>query len=86
MRNSRRGRAMEKGSKYGRKQQEETWQNAEVNALYRLASAGVRVPQPYGCFDGVLLKELITDEDGAVAPRLNDVSMSKSRPWKTTPW
>ena len=70
---------MEKGSKFGRKQQEETWQNAEVDALYRLASAGVRVPQPYGCFDGVLLMELITDEDGAVAPRLNDVSMSEEQ-------
>jgi RIO kinase 1 len=70
---------MEKGSKFGRKQQEETWQNAEVDALYRLASAGVRVPQPYGCFDGVLLMELITDEDGAVAPRLNDVAMSEEQ-------
>jgi len=76
VRNSRRARAMEKGSRFGRKQQEETWQNAEVDALYRLARAGVRVPQPYGCFDGVLLMELITDEDGNVAPRLNDVSMS----------
>ncbi|PCJ92040.1 MAG: serine protein kinase RIO [Porticoccaceae bacterium] len=75
VRNSRRARAMEKGSKYGRKQQEETWQNAEVDALYRLAAAGVRVPQPYGCFDGVLLMELVTDADGHVAPRLNDVSM-----------
>jgi RIO kinase 1 len=79
VRNSRRARAMEKGSKFGRKQQEETWQNAEVDALYRLASAGVRVPQPYGCFDGVLLMELITDEDGAVAPRLNDVSMPEEQ-------
>ena len=70
---------MEKGSRFGRRQQEETWQNAEVDALYRLASAGVRVPQPYGCFDGVLLMELITDEDGAVAPRLNDVSMSEEQ-------
>ncbi len=76
VRNSRRARAMEKGSRFGRKQQEETWQNAEVDALYRLARAGVRVPQPYGCFDGVLLMELITDEEGDVAPRLNDVSMS----------
>jgi RIO kinase 1 len=76
VRNSRRARAMEKGSKFGRKQQEETWQNAEVDALYRLARAGVRVPQPYGCFDGVLLMEMIIDEDGDVAPRLNDVSMS----------
>jgi RIO kinase 1 len=76
VRNSRRGRAMEKGSKYGRRQQEEIWQNAEVDALYRLASAGVRVPQPYGCIDGVLLMELITDHEGDVAPRLSDVEMS----------
>ena len=79
VRNSRRARAMEKGSKFGRKQQEETWQNAEVDALYRLSSAGVRVPQPYGCFDGVLLMELITDEEGLVAPRLNDVSMPEEQ-------
>jgi len=76
VRNSRRARAMEKGSNFGRKQQEETWQNAEVDALYLLASAGVRVPQPYTCLDGVLLMELITDEDGDVAPRLGDVSMT----------
>lgn len=76
VRNSRRARAIEKGSKFGRKQQEDTWQNAEVDALYRLVRAGVRVPEPYGCFDGVLLMELITDENGDVAPRLNDVSMS----------
>ncbi len=74
--NSRRQRAMEKGSKFGRKQQEESWHNAEVDALYRLAEAGVRVPTPYGCFDGVLLMELVTYDDGDVAPRLNDVSMS----------
>jgi len=76
VRNSRRARAMGKNSSFGRKQQEEIWQNAEVDALYRLANAGVRVPQPYGCFDGVLLMELVTDDDGDVAPRLNDVSMS----------
>lgn len=76
VRNSRRARAMEKGSKFGRKQQEETWQNAEVDALYLLAGAGVRVPQPYDCMNGVLIMELITDESGEVAPRLNDVSMS----------
>lgn len=76
VRNTRRARAMEKGSKYGRKQQEETWQNAEVDALYLLANAGVRVPTPYGCFDGVLLMELVTDDSGDVAPRLGDVSMS----------
>lgn len=76
VRNSRRARAMEKGSRFGRRQQEETWQNAEVDALYRLARADVRVPQPYGCFDGVLLMELVTDEHGQVAPRLDDVTMS----------
>ena len=75
-RNSRRARAMEKGSKFGRNQQEEAWQNAEVDALYRLANAGVRVPKAYGCFDGVLLMELITNDEGHVAPRLNDVSLS----------
>ncbi|MGK0474440.1 MAG: RIO kinase 1 [Oleispira sp.] len=74
--NSRRQRAMEKGSKFGRKQQEESWHNAEVDALYRLAEAGVRVPKPYGCFDGVLLMELVTYDEGEVAPRLNDVSMT----------
>jgi RIO kinase 1 len=72
-RNSRRARAMEKGSKYGRKQQEDAWQNAEVEALYTLAAAGVRVPQPFGCFESVLLMELITDGEGDVAPRLNDI-------------
>jgi RIO kinase 1 len=76
VRNSRRARAMEKGSKYGRKQQEDAWQNAEVDALYRVDAAGVRVPKPYGCFDGVLLMELITTENGEVAPRLGDVTMS----------
>jgi RIO kinase 1 len=78
-RNSRRARAMEKGSKYGRNQQEEAWQNAEVDALYTVAEAGVRVPHPFGCFEGVLLMELITDEAGDVAPRLNDVVMSEEQ-------
>jgi len=70
---------MEKGSKFGRKQQEDTWQNAEVDALYRLATAGVRVPKPYGCFDGVLLMELVTDDEGSVAPRLGDVDMTEEQ-------
>ena len=76
VRSTRRARAMEKGSKFGRKQQEDAWQNTEVDALFKLAKAGVRVPQPYGCYDGVLLMELVTDENGDVAPRLNDVAMS----------
>jgi RIO kinase 1 len=77
--NSRRARAMEKGSKFGRKQVEDAWQNAEVDALYRVANAGVRVPRPYGCFDGVLLMELVMDEEGQVAPRLADVAMSAAQ-------
>jgi len=76
VRNTRRARAMEKGSRFGREQQEEVWQNAEVSALYRLDAADVRVPRPYGCVEGVLLMELITDETGDVAPRLADVRMS----------
>jgi RIO kinase 1 len=76
VRNSRRARAMEKGSRFGRKEQEQIWQNTEVDALFRLARVGVRVPEPYGCFDGVLLMELICDENGFEAPRLNDVAMS----------
>jgi RIO kinase 1 len=76
VRNSRRARAMERSSKFGRQQQEDSWQTAEVDALYRLADAGVRVPKAYTCFDGVLVMELITDAQGGVAPRLGDVSMS----------
>lgn len=79
VRNSRRARAMEKRSKYGRKQQEEAWQNAEVDALYKLDRAGVRVPTPYGCFDGVLLMELVLDGNGEVAPRLNDVHLTEEQ-------
>ncbi|BBP85637.1 serine protein kinase RIO [Pseudomonas sp. Pc102] len=76
VRNSRDARAMAKGSKYGRKEQEENWQNAEVAALFRLAAAGVRVPKPYDFLDGVLLMELVTDGYGDAAPRLNDVDLT----------
>ena len=74
--NSRQARAMGKGSKYGRKLQEEAWQSAEVDALYRLAAAGVRVPKPYNFYEGVLLMELVVDEDGNAAPRLNDIAFT----------
>ncbi len=74
--NSRQARAMAKGSRYGREMQEEAWQSAEVDALYRLAAAGVRVPRPYICHEGVLLMDLVTDADGQPAPRLNDVELS----------
>ena len=73
VRNTRQARAMQKNSRFGRQQQEEVWQNAEVDALYRLAAAGVRVPKPYNFVEGVLLMELVTDVDGAAAPRLNDL-------------
>ncbi len=76
VKNSRRARAMEKGSRYGRREQEEAWQHAEVDALRRLAAAGVRVPQPYNFLDGVLLMELVTDENGNAAPRLNDLTLT----------
>lgn len=73
VKNSRQARAMAKGTKFGRQSQEAAWQSAEVDALYRLAAAGVRVPKPYNFCDGVLLMELVTDEHGDAAPRLNDV-------------
>ncbi|HQV89841.1 MAG: PA4780 family RIO1-like protein kinase [Nitrosomonas sp.] len=76
VKNSRRARAMEKGTRYGRKAQEEAWQNAEVDALFRLAAAGVRVPKPYHFHEGVLLMELLTDSDGNAAPRLNDLALT----------
>jgi RIO kinase 1 len=78
-RNSRRARAIQKGSKYGREEQEQGWQTAEVDALFKLASAGVRVPEPFACINGVLLMELITDKHGHVAPRLNDITLSKEQ-------
>ena len=79
VKNSRRARAMEKGSRYGRQEQEEAWQNAEVDALHRLAAAGVRVPKPYNFLNGVLLMELVTDENGHAAPRLNDVELTAEK-------
>ena len=78
VKNSREARARGKGTRYGRKMQEEAWQNAEVDALYRLAAAGVRVPQPHACFAGVLLMELVTDAAGNAAPRLNDLELSEA--------
>ena len=79
VRSGRRARAMEKRSSYGRKQQEEIWQNAEVDALSRLSAAGVRVPDTFGCVDGVLLMELVTVDDGDVAPRLDDVILTSEQ-------
>jgi len=74
--NTRQARAMAKGTRFGRKAQEQAWQSAEVDALYRLAAAGVRVPRPYVFHEGVLLMELVADEHGEAAPRLNDLSLT----------
>jgi RIO kinase 1 len=79
IKNSRAARAMAKGTKFGRQMQEEAWQNAEVDALYRLAAAGVRVPKPFNFHDGVLLMELVVDENGDAAPRLNDVIFTREQ-------
>jgi RIO kinase 1 len=76
VKNTRQARAMAKGTRFGREAQEAAWQSAEVDALYRLAGAGVRVPKPYNFFEGVLLMELVTDAAGAAAPRLNDVAFT----------
>lgn len=75
-RGSRRGRAIGKATRFGRKEAEADWKNAEVNALYQLVDAGVRVPQPFGYFNGVLLMELISDADGLSAPRLGEIELS----------
>jgi RIO kinase 1 len=76
VRGSRQARAIGKASKYGRKQQEVAWKNAEVDALYQLRDAGMRVPEPYGYFHGVLVMELVTDAEGSSAPRLGEVELS----------
>jgi RIO kinase 1 len=76
VRGSRAARAIGKASKYGRKQQEIAWKNTEVDALYQLRDAGVRVPEPYGYFHGVLVMELVVDADGHSAPRLGEVELS----------
>jgi len=76
VRNSRQARAMEKNTRYGRKEQEDAWQNAEVDALQRLADAGVRVPRIYSYVGGVLVMELVLDEHGDAAPRLNDIRLT----------
>jgi RIO kinase 1 len=76
VRGSREARAVGKASKYGKKQQEVAWKNTEVDALYQLRAAGVRVPKPHGYFHGVLVMELVTDAEGFSAPRLCEVELS----------
>ena len=79
VRNSRQARAMGKRSRYGQKESEQAWVSAEVDALYSLAAAGVRVPTPYGFVDGVLLMELVTDDAGNAAPRLNELTLTSAQ-------
>jgi RIO kinase 1 len=76
VRGSRQARAMSKSTRYGRKEQEAAWKNAEVEALYQLVAAGVRVPQPYGYFNDTLIMELVTDAAGNPAPRLGEVDLT----------
>ena len=78
-RNSRQARAMQKNTKYGRKETEEAWKNAEVDALRTLAEAGVRVPEVYDYADGILLMEFVADADGNAAPRLNDLRLTGAK-------
>ncbi len=79
VKNSRQSRAMGKRTRYGQKESETAWINAEVDALYCLAAAGVRVPRPYGFVDGVLLMELVTGDDGTAAPRLNELTLTDTQ-------
>ena len=76
VRGSRQARAISKSTSFGRKEQEAAWKNAEVDALYQLVAAGVRVPKPYGYFEGVLIMEMVTDAAGDPAPRLGEVELS----------
>jgi RIO kinase 1 len=76
VRGSRQARAMNKSTRFGRKEQESAWKNAEVDALYQLVAAGVRVPKPFGYFNDVLIMELVTDAEGNPAPRLGEVDLS----------
>jgi RIO kinase 1 len=79
VKNTREKRAMAKGTRFGKQAQEAAWQSAEVDALYRLAAAGVRVPRPFNFHDGVLLMELVVDAEGGAAPRLNDVEFTPTQ-------
>jgi RIO kinase 1 len=83
VRGSRQARAIGKSTRFGRREQETEWKNTEVQTLYRLADAGVRVPQPYGYFHGVLLMALVVDAEGHSAPRLGEVELepAQARAW-----
>jgi RIO kinase 1 len=75
-RNSRDQRAMAKRSKHGRQQDEAAWRSTEVDMIYRLRDAGVRVPTPYHFIDGVLVMELVKGPENQPAPRLGDLAFT----------
>ncbi|MHC9086095.1 PA4780 family RIO1-like protein kinase [Luteimonas sp. RIT-PG2_3] len=79
VRGSRQQRAIGKASKFGRREQETAWKNTEVDALYQLMDAGVRVPQPHGFFHGVLVMDLVVDAEGHSAPRLGEVELEPAQ-------
>jgi RIO kinase 1 len=83
VRGSRDERALRNSGRHGRELQESQWKSAEVSALYALERAGVRVPKPFGVFDGVLIMELVADEQGHPAPRLGDLAITpeQARLW-----
>ena len=76
VRGSRETRAMSRSTRFGRREQEHEWKNAEVDALYRLVAADVRVPRPFGYFNDVLIMELVTDASGNPAPRLGELELT----------
>jgi len=79
VRNTRDQRAIGKRTRYGRAQDEAAWQTAEVDMMYRLSAAGVRVPKPHHFIDGVLVMELITDAQGNPAPRVGEAALDRER-------
>ena len=85
VRGSRQARAMAKSTRFGRKEAESAWKNTEVDALYKLVAAGVRVPKPFGYFNDTLVMELVTDAAGDPAPRLGEVDLTAKRRANITP-
>jgi RIO kinase 1 len=79
VRNTRDQRAIQKGSRHGRSQDEAAWRSTEVDMIYRLRGAGVRVPVPHHFIDGVLVMEMVADAEGRPAPRLAEVSLDRDQ-------
>src|SRR5512143_660654 len=77
VRNSRTQRAIDRGGRFGRDAAEQAWKSAEADALYQLVGSGVRVPAPVMFYEGVLLMDLVRDDEGRPAPRLIDVRVER---------